>query len=153
MNQIIITVIFLLFTLLPAGAVKKFEANPINVAVVIVEKVDSTEIAKFFDYYGYTQQGTTDGYKIMKHPNGSEMRYLLTDSNDGSRNTKVIVKTKASHKQIDKDLTDLKFKKVGNLYERMINRYNNQVTQCSFGPSSTLVFQRFTNKNTKDYIQ
>lgn len=149
MKSIILTFIFLLISLLPAGAVKKFEANPINVAVVIVEKGDSTQIKKLFDYYGYTHQGTTDGYKIMKHPNGSEIRYSLTDFNDSGKHTKVIVKSKATHKEIDKLLTDLKFKKVGNLYERMINRYNNQVTQCSFGPSNTLVFHRINNKKSQ----
>lgn len=83
MKKYLFTLLLLLITLFPSGAVKKFEANPINVAVVIVEKGDSTQITKLFDYYGYTQQGTTDGYKIMKHPNGSEMRYSITDSNDG----------------------------------------------------------------------
>ena len=145
MNKFIFTLLLTLF-FLPAGAVKKFDATPINVAVVIVEKGDSTEIAKLFDYYGYTQQGTTDGYKIMKHPNGSEMRYSYIDSNDRGKQTKVIVKSKANHKEIVKLLTDLKFKKVGNLYEHMINRYNNQVTQCSFGTSNTLIFHRFNNK-------
>lgn len=116
---------------------------------MIVEKGDSTQITKLFDYYGYILQGTTDGYKVMKHPSGNEISYSFTDPNDSGKHTKVIVKTKATHKEIDKLLTDLKFKKFGKFYERMINRYNNQITQCNFGPSNTLVFQRFTNKKPK----
>lgn len=135
---------------LPAGAVKTINANPINVAVVIVETNDSVKIAETLYYYGYGLKETTyDGYIVMKHPNGNEIRYSLTDQNDSSNHTKVVVKTKATHKEIDKLLTDLKFKKGGNLYERMINRYNNQITQCNFGPNKTLVFQRFTNKKSK----
>ena len=148
MKKYLFTLLLLLSTLLPAKAVKKFDANPINVAVVIVEKGDSTEITKLFDYYNYTPQGTTDGYKIMKTPNGNEIRYSFTDSKDRGKITKVIVKTKSSHKDIEKLLAELKFKKVGNTYERMIHRYNNQITQCCFGPSNTLIFERFTNKRT-----
>ena len=145
MKKLIFLISFL-FTLLPAGAVKKFEANPINVAVVIVEKGDSSKIIRIFDYYGYNQQGSADGYKIMKHSNGNEIRYSFTDSNDGSKNTQVIVKTKATHKEIEKLLSELNFKKDGNIYERMIHRYNKQVTQCSLGPSNTLIFQRIKNQ-------
>lgn len=45
---------------------------------MIVEKGDSTQITKLFDYYGYILQGTTDGYKVMKHPSGNEISYLVT---------------------------------------------------------------------------
>ncbi|MDE6548831.1 MAG: hypothetical protein K2L22_07525 [Muribaculaceae bacterium] len=149
MKKYLLTLLLLLSTLLHTSAVKKFDANPINVAIVIVEKGDSTEITKIFDYYGYTLQGSTDGYNVMTHSNGSEMRYSTCDSNDGVKTNKVIVKTKSSHKDIEKLLTELKFKKVGNIYERMIHRYNNQITQCSFGPKNTLIFNRLYNQNTK----
>ena len=149
MKKHILTLLFILFTIISGGAVKKFEANPINVAVVIIEKEDNNEITKLFDYYGYTLQGTSDGYQIMKTSSGNEIRYSFTDTNDESKNTTVIVKTKATHKEIDNLLTELKFKKVGNIYERMIHRYNNQVTNCSFGPRNTLVLQRNSTPKAK----
>ena len=147
MKKLTLIITILLFTFLPIGAVKKFEANPINVAIVIVEKGDSASISKLFDYYGYAYKNTEDGYRIMKHSSGNEMRYSISDSCDGTTNTKVIVRTKATHKEVDNLLTELKFKKIGNLYERIIHRYNNQVTQCRFSPRNTLIFERLTAKN------
>ena len=81
----LILLFFLLFTLLPAGAVKKLDSNPINIAILIVEKGDSTQIKKLFDYYGYSLLGTSDSYLIMKTSSGNEIRYSFIDTNDGSK--------------------------------------------------------------------
>lgn len=124
---------------LPAGAVKTINANPINVAVVIVETNDSVKIAETLYYYGYGLKETTyDGYKVMKHSNGSEIKYSF----DGGKYPKVELKTDQTANEIDRQLSDLKFKKDGNNYERMINRYGNRVTQCYVRPKNKLIFQR-----------
>ena len=97
MKTIIITIILILFSLLPAHAVKKIEANPINVAVVLVEKGDSDNIDNLFKYYGYTLQGQEDGYNIMKHDKGDIIRYSF--NYDGKINSfpNIIIKPKGSH--------------------------------------------------------
>ena len=57
MKPIILT-LTLLLTVLPAGAVKRIDAHPINVAATIAEKGDSAHIDSYFRYYGYTQHNT-----------------------------------------------------------------------------------------------
>ena len=140
----------LIFTLLSlifispfnASAVKKVDANPINVGVLIAEKGDSTQVASLFQYYGYTPQGTENDYQIMKHFNGNEIRYSFNYSGIHQKYPTVVVKTNASQKEIDAILTELKFIKVGNAYERAVSRYNNYITRCSHGPHNTIIIQR-----------
>ena len=142
MKQIILTLTFLLLTILPAGAVKKIEANPINLAVVLAEKADKSKIASYIDYYGYTLQAPDNEYQVMKHPNGDEIRYSFNIDDKESQYPTVIVKVRETPKAIDARLKELNFIKVGNNYERGFFRYNNYVTQCSFGPHNTLVISR-----------
>lgn len=136
--------IYLIFiTTLPAGAVKIIEVNPINLAVVIVEKVDSTKIRREFNYYGYTLQGTEDGYKIMRGPNGNEIRYSLEKKSKSDYNSTVIVKSNESQAEIDESLKDLRFKKKGDIYTRIGESDNSFIIQCKLGPSNTLIFKNF----------
>ncbi len=135
----LISLIFI--TTLPAGAVKIIEVNPINLAVVIVEKVDSTKIQREFNYYGYTLQGTEDGYKIMRGPNGNEIRYSLEKKSKSDYNSTVIVKSNESQAEIDESLKDLRFKKAGDLYTRIGERDNSYIIQCKFGPLNTMIFK------------
>ena len=98
------------------GAVKKVDANPINVGVLIAEKGDSTQVASLFRYYGYTPKGMENDYQIMKHFNGNEMRYSFNDSGKEMKYPTIVVKTDASQKETDAILTELKFVKTGNAY-------------------------------------
>ena len=123
-------------------AVKKVDANPINVAVLIAEKGDSTQVASIFQYYGYTPQGMENDYQVMKHFNGNEMRYSFNDSGISQKYPTIVVKTEASQKEIDAILTELKFIETGNNYERTVSRYNNYITRCTFGPRNTFIIQR-----------
>ena len=125
-----------------AGAVKKVDANPINVGVLIAEKGDSTQVASLFQYYGYTPQGMENDYQVMKHFNGDEMRYSFNDSGKEMKYPTIVVKTEASQKEIDAILTELKFIKTGKAYERTVSRYNNYITRCSFGPHNTIIIER-----------
>ena len=138
----LILLILLLLPFLPARAVKKFDANPINVAVVLVEKADSANIESMFDYYGYSFQTKEDGYHVMKHPNGSIIRYSFKDDNITQKHPIIIIKPIGTKKETDATLKELKFVKNGHLYERMFNRYNQLATQCSIGPKATLIFKR-----------
>ncbi len=123
---------------------KKLEinANPINVAVVIVEKGDSAKIADLFDYYGYTLHGTEDGYKVMKDTKGNEIRYSFNVPEAIDQYPKVMVKNKENAVEIDNRLNDLKFKKVGDGYERTINYDKNLITKCFLISGNSLVLQR-----------
>ncbi|MDE5757136.1 MAG: hypothetical protein K2H85_00845 [Allobaculum sp.] len=121
---------------------KKVEANPINVGILIAEKGDSTQVASLFQYYGYTPQGMENGYQVMKHFNGNEMRYSFKDSGKDQKYPTIVVKTNASQKEIDAILTELKFVKTGNAYERTVSRYNNYITRCSFGAHNSFIIQR-----------
>lgn len=143
MKPLLLTLTLLLTTLLPAQAVKKIEANPINIAAVLVEKTDSAKIASTLEYYGYHPQGTEDGYQIMRTPNGNEIRFSFTDG--GDKYPTVVVKTHGTSRSIDAKLKELDFEKSGNGYEKMKNPYSKFKTKCSFGPHNTLIFRRVRN--------
>lgn len=144
MRPVILTIITLFLTILSAEAVRKINVNPVNLAVVIVEKSDSADIASTFDYYGYTLTEETDGYKVMRHPNGDEIRYSFSDKGILQTFPIVIVKAKENSKALGFRLNELKFEKTRDVYERKINRYGHHVTQCISGPHGTLTFRRLT---------
>lgn len=145
MKQIFLTLTLLLLTILPAGAVKKITPNPINLAIILVEKTDSTKVASTLEYYGYSPQGKEDGYQIMKDPNGNEIRYSFTNNNSHSNYPTVVVKAKDTHKALDYKLKELNFEKAGNGYERMKNPYSKYKIRCGFGSNNVLVVQRIQN--------
>ncbi len=141
-KYLIISILSLIFICsLPAGAVKKINVNPVNLAAVIVEMVDSAKIQREFDYYGYTLQGTEDGFKIMKTPNGHEIRYSLTDPNALDNHPVVIVKTSENPDDIDTRLKELRFNKDDQTYSRVARRDDNHLTKCISNSSNTLLFQ------------
>ena len=140
-----LTLLLLILTLLPASAVKKIEANPINIAVSLVEKTDSAKIASTLDYYGYTYQGTDDGYTVMKNTKGNEIRFSFSESDVPNKYPTIIVKNHNTSKETDSRLKELNFEKVGNKYEYKRNSYSKFKTQCSFGHKSTLILRRIQN--------
>ena len=137
-----LTLTLLLLTLLPASAIKKIEANPINIAVSLVEKTDSAKVASTLTYYGYTLQGTEDGYQITKDPNGNEIHYSFKESTASHKYPTIKVRTTGIHKALDDRLKELNFEKKRNGYERMKNMYSKYKTLCSFGPNNTLILRR-----------
>lgn len=143
MKPLLLTLTLLLTTLLPAQAVKKIEANPINIAAVLVEKTDSAKIASTLEYYGYHPQGTEDGYQIMRTPNGNEIRFSFTDG--GDKYPTVVVKTHGTSKSIDEKLKELDFEKSDNSYEKIKNVNSKFKTKCSLVSHNTLIFRRVLN--------
>ncbi len=142
MKKLIIYLLSLIiFPSLPASAIKKPVANPINLAVLLVEMTDSTRVAATLDYYGYALQGEKDGFKILRHPNGNELRYTYAET-PGQQFPTIIAKPTGSQKQTDAALTELKFNKIGKNYQRKISRYHGHLTNCTHGPHSTLIFRR-----------
>ena len=117
-KKITLLLSLLLFTLLPTHAVKKVEANAINVAVMLTEQPDSAGIASTCEYYGYVSQPKQDCYNVYKHPNGSIIRYTFTTAEDGKSYPTVEVKSKASQKGKEEILQGVNFKKEGKGYER-----------------------------------
>ena len=144
-----LTLLLLFLTILPASAIKKFEANPINIAAVMVEKTDSAKIASTCEYYGFTYQGVEDGYTVMKRTNGNEIKFTFNDNGTINKYPTIVVKTKEAHKEIDARLKELNFEKKGNTYEIKQNQYSRFITQCSFGPHNTLIFRRLYNQSHK----
>lgn len=142
-----ILTLLLLLTLLPASAVKKFEANPINIATVMVEKTDSAQIASTCEYYGFVYQGVEDGYTVMKRQNGNEIKFTFQDNGKLQKHPTIVVKTNETHKAIDSRLNDLSYEKKGNIYEIKRNIHSRLITQCSFGRHNTLIFRRIQNKS------
>lgn len=143
--KIFLTITLLLLTILPASAVKKIQANPINLAITLVEKTDSAKVASTLTYYGYTLQNIEDGYNVMKDSNGNEIRFSFKESDSSNKYPTVIVKTQGTHKALDSKLKGLNFEKVGNDYERIRNMYSKYKTQCKFGPKSTMTIRRIPN--------
>lgn len=142
MKTILLTISILLLSIVPAGAVKKIHANPINIAIQLVEKTDSDKVASTLEYYGYTPQGKEDGYQKMKGSNGNEIRYSFNECDPNHKYPTIIVKTQGTHKALDSKLKELNFEKVGNGYECMKNKNSKYKTQYSFGPKSTLIIRR-----------
>ncbi|MDE7347565.1 MAG: hypothetical protein K2N48_12615 [Muribaculaceae bacterium] len=145
--------IFLLLSLifispLPAGAVKKVEANPINVAVILTEKLDSASIASTLLYYGYIPSSEsnpshkTEDSRLKTeytHHNGSVIRYSFTKADNGNLYPTIEVTSKASQKEKEQILKNLNFQKNGNAYER---RSISHTTRCTNGPRGSLIFQQ-----------
>ena len=144
-----LTLLLLIFTLLPASAIKKFEANPINIATVMVSKTDSAQIASTCEYYGFTYQGVEDGYTVMKRTNGNEIKFTFNNNGTINKYPTIVVKIKEAHKEIDARLKELNFEKKGNTYEIKQNQYSRFITQCNCGPHNTLIFRRLYNNTHK----
>lgn len=144
-----LTLTFFLLTLLPASAVQKFEPNPINVAAIIVEKTDSTQVASTCEYYGFAYQGVEDGYTVMKRTNGNEIRFTFQENGIAQKYPTIKVTTKRTHKEVDSKLKELNFERNRNLYEIKRNQYSRYITQCSMGPHNTLIFRRLYNATHK----
>ena len=142
MKQIIFTLALLTLTLLSANAAKKIEANAINIAAILVEKTDSAKVASTLEYYGYTLQGKEDGYCVMKHPNGTEIRFTFNEDGTPSKYPTVTVKHNTTQKDLNNRLNELNFEKSGNGYERAKNAYSHYLTHCTSGSHSTLIFRR-----------
>ena len=145
MKKIILTLIAIIFSLLPAHAVKKIEANPINIAVMLTQETDTARITSTCEYYGYTRQTPKDAYTIFTHPNGSVIRYKFT--NIDQKYPTIEVNSKASQKEKDKILKNLNFQKDGNTYVRKSVGYT---TRCTTGPHSSLIIIRHSNPKTEN---
>lgn len=145
----LLTLTLLILTLLPASAVKKFEANPINIAAVMVEKTDSAQIASTCEYYGFSYQGVEDGYTVLKRSNNSEIKFTFNDNGTIQKYPIIVVKTNETHKEIDNRLKELNFEKAGNIYEIKRNIYSRYITQCNYGSRNTLIFRRIFNNSHK----
>ena len=115
--------------------IKKFNPNPINVAVLLTEQLDSASMASTCEYYGYINQPSQDRYVTFKHPNGSIIRYNFTIADNGKLYPTVEVKSKGTQKDKDQRLQELNFKKNGNTYERRSIGY---ITRCASAPQDFL---------------
>ena len=143
MRKLTLILTLLFFTLLPLSAeskfevmpVKKIEANPINVAVMLTEQLDSASTAATCEYYGYINQPSQGDFTVFKHPNGSIIRYNFTTADNGKQYPTIEVKSKGTQKDKDKILESLNFMKNGNSYERKSIGYH---TLCSSAPNGYL---------------
>lgn len=125
--------------------VKKIEENPINVAVMLTEQLDSARVAATCEYYCYIYQSSQDGFSVYKHPNGSVIRFNITTADNGKKYPTVEVKSKGTQKEKDKILKTLNFKKNGNVTER---RPIGFTTQCSTASQGFIRLK--ANPKTKD---
>lgn len=139
--KIFLTITLLLLTILPASAVKKIQANPINLAITLVEKTDSTKIASMLEYYGYTLHDTENGYCIMKHPNGTEIRFTFNENGTSSKYPTVTVKHNSTERDLSSRLKELDFEKSGNGFEKAKNAYSRYSIQCTTDSHNILTFR------------
>ena len=132
----------------PAQAVRKIEANPINVAAILTEKLDSDDMAATLRYYGYALSSESEpSLKTQDsrlkteytHPNGSVIRYSFAKAENGETYPMIEVTGKASQKEKEEILKNLNFQKNGNAYEC---RSLNHLTRCTNGPRGSLIFQQ-----------
>ena len=80
MKKLTLILTFLIINLIPARAIKKIEANPVNIASMLAQETYSAKIASMCNYYGYVNQLWQDSYIVFKHPNASIIRYTFKDS-------------------------------------------------------------------------
>ena len=147
MKKIFCPLLATLLTFLIADAVnkrdvhpiKKIEANPINVAVMLSERPDSTSIASTCEYYGYILESAQDGYTVYKHPKGSIIRFSFERADNGKEYSTIEVTSKVSQKEKDHILQELNFQKSGNAYERLSVGY---MTRCTNGSRGSIIFQQ-----------
>lgn len=142
MKSILLTLSILLLSLLPAGAVRKIEAHPINMAFMIAQQTDTAKIASMFQYYGYIIQPSEDGYTVYMHPNESVIRYSFKDTDKEQPYPYVDVKSKLSLKEIEDALKNMSFKKDGSGYVREFGKYARSVFRCNHGSQGVLVFHQ-----------
>ena len=135
MKQFFLLLLAVLLSSLHINAVKRIEANPINVAVMLSEQTDSTTLASTCEYYGYILQQPQEEYTVLKHPNGSVIRYTFKEDDNGKALPSIEVTSKASQKEKDQILNSLNFQKTGDSYERRSVGYT---IRCSNGPHGTL---------------
>ncbi len=144
-NLFFLIVAFIISSAIPVGAVKKVEAHPINVAVMLTQETDTAKIASTLDYYGYTRepQGnltpdtpTPDTNAVFTHPNGSRIRYTLPS---GDKYPTIEVKTKATAKEKDKILKNLNFQKTAKGYEK---KSIGHTTTCTPSTNGTLLLTK-----------
>ena len=154
MKHPLLILTLLLLAILPARAVKKIEANPINVAFILAQETDSAKIASICDYYGY-QPSSDDSHSYKSasaslssgetntyhHPNGSILRISFRDATPDRPYPQVEVKSKQSSKNIDFTLTDLRFEKQSNGYQRNLGQHARHITTCKSAPRGFLLFQ------------
>lgn len=140
----------LVFTLLPAVAIKKIEANPVNLAFLLSQETDSAKMSSICEYYGYISQPSQDGYAVYRHPkNSSVIRYSFKGASTEQPYPYVEVKSNIGAKDTDFTLTDLKFNKAGSGYVRKLGQYARSTFQCKHGPHGFLIFHQ--TKLPKDW--
>ena len=133
---------FIFIQALPAQAVKKIEANPINIAYMLAQDTDSASMAKTCEYYGYVRQSTQDGYTVFKHTNGSIIRYTFKNEDKDKPYPYVEVKSKSSSREIDAILSNLGFQKQGNNYELKTGKFTRSKITYRHGSNGFLVFHK-----------
>ncbi len=143
-NYLILSILSLIFTFSVCAEknnaihpTKKIEANPINIAVMLMQENDTASMAKSCEYYGYTRQPQNNGYTVFHHLNGSSIRYKYTDWNQ--QFPIVEVTSKGTSKEKEKILQNLNFTKEGPVYEQKSVGF---ITRCTFGLHSTLILTR-----------
>lgn len=70
---------------LPARAIKKIEANPINIAVILIEKQDSASVISTCEYYGYPIEPGQNSNMVFRYENGSSMYVSFNDSDNSKK--------------------------------------------------------------------
>ncbi len=147
MKKIVLLSFLIIFFLLPVKAIKKITANPINVAVSLVEKTDSSQIVADLNYYGYTPQNTNNGTSEFYHENGSIINFIMPTTKVKDEFPTIEVKSNSSGNEINNVLKELRFKKVGNHYERDTSKYDKYITKFIPEPSGIMIIRRIKKEN------
>lgn len=149
MKKYFFTILLIALFNIPINAIKKIEANPINIAVSLTEKNDSAKIVSDLNYYGYTPNKPAKGTTEFIHSNGSIISFIMPDSHSKGEYPTIEVLSKTSGNELDNILKDLRFKKVGNRYERNNSKYDKYLTRCTHGSSGKLKIKRIKKVQTE----
>lgn len=156
MRRILFILSLLIFSIPSTLAVRKVDANPINIAVVLSEQPDSASIASTCEYYGYelSTENSDSSEKfedlrlntVYTHPNGSVIRYSLSTADSENTYTIIEVSAKVFQKEKDRILKNLRFQKKGNAYERQSISYT---IRCTNGSRGSLIIKKYPK--TRDW--
>ncbi len=108
MKKYFFTILLIALFNIPINAIKKIEANPINIAVSLTEKTDSVTLVSDLNYYGYIPQQSAKGNSEFHHSNGSVISFIMPDSKSKGEYPTIEVKSKTSGTKIDNILKDLR---------------------------------------------
>ncbi|MBD5355796.1 MAG: hypothetical protein HDR88_02165 [Bacteroides sp.] len=134
MKRSIYVFLFFILSSLSVVSQKLQIDSPIYLTARLIDETDTEAMAKLCKAYNFTEQPEEEGYIVFTSSTGDKIRFRI-----GDQSTYVEVTTKDKSSSVDKNLTQVGFKKSKNTYERG-SKFNPWKTICTISSSPTKVY-------------